>query len=116
MSGHVPQRIEEPTTNRPLAGWSPAVPATNNAPLPALTGNRANQPADRAANRPSFALSAHCPPKGKAESDMPQLPYPDGESWILWNKASSTLEVPAMRQAPQRSTAAAIQCGCARAA
>jgi hypothetical protein len=101
MNGHVPQRIEEPTTNRLVAGWNPAVPAINNAPLPALTDSRANQPADRAANRPSFALSAHCPPKGKAENDVPDLLYSDGQSRILRSKARATLEVPAMRKAIQ---------------
>ena len=61
MTGTYLRRTEEPITNRPVAGWSPAVPATNNAPLPALTGNRANQPADRAANRPSFAIIGPLP-------------------------------------------------------
>lgn len=28
LEGGVPQRIEEPTTNRPDAGWSPATPST----------------------------------------------------------------------------------------
>ena len=97
MNGHVPQRIEGPITNRLVAGWNPAVPATYNAPLPALTGSRANQPADRAANRPSITFSADCPPKGKAENDVPQLPFPDGQGWIRRHQKSSTLEVPAVR-------------------
>jgi len=45
----------------------------------------------------------------QGQNDVPQLPFSDGQSRILRHQESPTLEVPAVRQTTQQSSAAPVQ-------
>ena len=99
-SGHVPQRIEEPTTNRPVAGWNPAVPATLISPASGV--NRLRGLASGRSQRQGFYTHCHFGNSARRKqggNDLPQLPFSDGKSRVLWGEKGSALEVPAVPKA-----------------
>ena len=99
-SGHVPQRIEEPITNRSVAGWNPAVPAmfVKPAPVAALTANRAisSGRSQRTGLVPTVILH-FAPEEIKVQSDLSQLPYRNGQGWLLRETPRPAVQVPAVR-------------------
>lgn len=98
--GHVPQRIEEPITNRSVAGWNRAVPTmfVTPAPVAALTAIRAisSGRSQRTGLVPTVILT-RSPEESKRQDDMPQLPYRDGQGWLLRETTSPEIQVPTVR-------------------
>ena len=97
--GHVPQRIEEPITNRSVAGWNPAVPTmfVKPAPVAALTaiGAISSGRSQRTGLIPT-AILRFAPEEIKVQSDLSQLPYRDGQGWLLRKAPRPAVQVPAV--------------------
>jgi len=99
LSGNTEQE-QRPT--KPMVGGSiPSTPAT-------LSNNRPS--VVRATEglilgpKPKDRVGTHChfspkPEESKGRNDLPQLPYPDGQSRVLQRKEGPAVEVPAVQQA-----------------
>src|ERR1035438_9919950 len=68
------------------------------APIAALTANRAisSGRSQRTGLVPAVILRVS-PEEIKVQSDMPQLPYRDGQSWLLRKTEGPAVQVPAVR-------------------
>ena len=97
--GPVPQRIEEPTTNRLAVGWNPTRPATTLiSPVRSancLRGLASGKP--KAEFTRLTVILDLSPEESKGSNDVPQLPYRDGEGWFLRTEQGSAVQVPAVR-------------------
>lgn len=96
--GPVPQRIEEPITNRLVLGWNPSRSATLNSPV-----RSANYSRGLASGKPkagllrSTAILDLSPEESKAQNDVPFVQNRNSKSWSRTERRSA-LEMPAMRE------------------
>src|SRR5260370_39036134 len=80
--GPVPQRIEEPITNRPVLGWNPSRSVTLNSPVRSanyLRGLNSGKP--KAEFTRLTVILDFRPEESKVQIDFPQLQDQNRESW-----------------------------------
>jgi hypothetical protein len=97
--GPVPQRIEEPISNRLVLGWNPSRSATLNSPICSANYSRGiTSGKPKAGLLRSTVILSFSPEESKAQSDVPFVQNPDRKSGSR-TKRCPAVEVPAMRQA-----------------
>jgi hypothetical protein len=97
--GPVPQRIEEPITNRPVLGWNPSRSVTLNSPVRSanyLRGLTSGKP--KAEFTRLTVILDLTPKESKVQNDLPLVQNRDGESWPRKEQCPA-VEVPAVRKA-----------------
>jgi hypothetical protein len=111
----VPQRIEEPTTNRLVVGWNPTRSTTLISPVRSANCWRAftSDARPKAEFTRLTVILGRSPGESKARNDLPQLPLGDGESGLLWKESGSAVEVPAVREEVLSATREAVRGRCA---